>query len=273
LSAPARGRSERGAALLLVLWAAILLSAILAMSIAAARADARRAAAALQHAKAMMAIDAALDAAMLKIVAEESRAETILEDFRLNGFSVRVEWSAETTKLDLNLATETAIRDFFIERGEPPQRADALAAAIADWRDEDDLKRPNGAEAPDYAGAEGQRIGNRPFHAAEEISAVLGVAADDAPCLAAAMTVFGDPTFKRGDSASESSSYSALIGASVSSSAAGKIVALRSVAAPADGDKARYSREAAFRITRNEDGLFERIAYGMVAGDGDACDP
>ena len=70
--------------------------------------------------------------------------------------------------------------------------ANALAARVADWRDPDDLSRPNGAERLDYASAgNGEVIGNRPFHSVDELSSVLDFPEALAPCLAPALTVFG----------------------------------------------------------------------------------
>src|SRR3546814_5898664 len=54
--------------------------------------------------------------------------------------------------------------------------ADRVAAAITDWRDADDLRRPQGAEWQDYAAAGSRyRPRNGPFVALGELRAVAGM--------------------------------------------------------------------------------------------------
>ena len=54
--------------------------------------------------------------------------------------------------------------------------AAALVDAIADWRDADDLRRPNGAEAPEYRAANLKYVpANAPFETIGDVARVLGM--------------------------------------------------------------------------------------------------
>ena len=60
-----------------------------------------------------------------------------------------------------------------------------------DWRDADDLKRPNGAEEPEYRAAGlDYKPANAPFQAIEELQLVLGMRPDIYRRLAPSITVF-----------------------------------------------------------------------------------
>jgi general secretion pathway protein K len=183
---------QRGAALLLVLWTALLLSVVLAGALAAVRIEAKIAAARRQMMEADLAISSALDLAAWKIAAGEAApGDKLVEEFTLNGFSVTIENSIEGEKLDVNRANETVFAEVFRAIGIETELADRLAAEIADWRDEDDLPRPNGAEKSDYANAAAKRIGDRPFSGYGELRDVLHMTPEIYDCLAPALTIFG----------------------------------------------------------------------------------
>src|SRR6478736_3922489 len=83
----------------------------------------------------------------------------------------------EAAKIDLNAAPDALLRNVLIVTGgldEPA--ANALVDAIADWRDPDELRRPNGAELPEYRAA-GLKYGpaNAPFETVGEAARVLGM--------------------------------------------------------------------------------------------------
>src|SRR3546814_16801372 len=60
--------------------------------------------------------------------------------------------------------------------GADEAKADRVAAAITDWRDADDLRRPQGAEWQDHAAAGSRyRPRNGPFVALGELRAVAGM--------------------------------------------------------------------------------------------------
>jgi len=82
-----------------------------------------------------------------------------------------------------------------------PDQAELLAAAVMDWRDEDELERVNGAEEDAYHAA-GLELGpaNRPFMMTEELLQVIGMDYDFYRKLEPGITVFSragepDPAF------------------------------------------------------------------------------
>lgn len=81
----------------------------------------------------------------------------------------------EAGKVDLNAAPEGLLSLLIAGVGVPRDDARQLAAAIADYRDRDDARSPDGAEAEDYAKA-GRTIGpkNAPFDSTAELAQVLG---------------------------------------------------------------------------------------------------
>ena len=83
----------------------------------------------------------------------------------------------ESAKIDLNAAPETLLKGL-IEKvgGADPEATARIVDAIQDWRDADDLRRPNGAEEADYkmAGLQ-QKPANMPFETVSELARVLGM--------------------------------------------------------------------------------------------------
>lgn len=192
MAAHKKRNRQRGAALLLVLWTALLLSVVLAGALAASRIEAKIAAVKRQQFEADLALRAALDFAAWRIAAGDYEGEgPIVADFRLNGYSVMVERSIEEEKLDINRSDEALFENFFRHIGIETDDAVRLAAEIADWRDEDELARPNGAEIGDYASARDRRIENRPFNSLSELKAVLHMTPELYECAAPALTLFG----------------------------------------------------------------------------------
>lgn len=82
----------------------------------------------------------------------------------------------ERGKLDINAADEPTLYNLFANSGVEPEDAELMAAAVLDWRDEDEMERVNGAEVDTYLAA-GFQVGpaNRPFLMIEELLQVMGM--------------------------------------------------------------------------------------------------
>lgn len=173
---------------------AALLSMLLAGALAVVRVEARSAHARSEALKARTAVQSGLDLAAYAISTGDAPSVDGLSGRRiaLNGYAVSFAPSEEGRKLDLNLTNEASFEGFFVFLGLESEQAQTLAARIADWRDPDDLARPNGAEAREYAAARnGETIGDRPFQSVQELKQVLGFPAALFDCAAPALTVFG----------------------------------------------------------------------------------
>jgi general secretion pathway protein K len=97
-----------------------------------------------------------------------------------DGVELRVTLTNEASRIDLNSASRDQLAMLIeLAQGEEgfdqTQRA-ALADAIVDWRDEDDLAQLNGAEDGDYEDAGlPYGAGDQPFNSVEELRQVLGM--------------------------------------------------------------------------------------------------
>lgn len=226
MTGPRRPRLRKGAALLIVLWTAMLLSMLLAQALSAARIEARIAAARAERLKAAEAMRSALTLASYDIATGDadllSRA-TILQGVSLNGYDVRVA-RAEDGRFDINMATEAEWVSFLEAQGLKNEEATKLAARIADWRDADDLARPNGAERRDYRDAK-SAIANRDFRSADEVRAVLGWPRALSDCLGEKFSVIGS-----GARPGEGPSASAQLGTAARGAAPGMRYALTAFA-------------------------------------------
>lgn len=257
---------QRGAALIIVLWTALLLSMSLATAIATARIEAQITASSWARFSEKQAAMDGLDYAAWRIAAEEAGSLDRLNTFAfsMNGYDVRFTRSIEIEKLDINLASERTLAGFFTALGREQDEATAIAARIADWRDPDDLFRPNGAEARDYARARnGEQIGNRPFYSLDELALVLGMPEMLIECAAPALTLFGNggapstallSELYGANMEADADASGARLGTASRSAAPGQRYAITAEAVRAENQSARPFRlTGVFRITGRRD--------------------
>jgi len=178
------GKSQQGIALLAVLWILILLSFVAAVLILDTHSSARIARNMAESASARMAADAGIQRAILDIQAAVRtpgdagplRADGTVYTWRFAGCTVRLSIQDQLGKVNLNQAPAELLAALIMSTGVVPEKAQALADAIADFRDPDNLRRPHGAEQAEYEEA-GQKWGpaNAPFQTVEELQQVLGM--------------------------------------------------------------------------------------------------
>jgi general secretion pathway protein K len=93
-----------------------------------------------------------------------------------DGARVSVRFADESAKIDVNSANNELLKGLFRFAGADEEEAVRLLDAVLDWRDADALKRPFGAEEPDYARAGlRHRPANYPFQSTEEMQLVFGM--------------------------------------------------------------------------------------------------
>ena len=174
----------RGAALLLVLWLVALLTALVGAYALTARIEALQGRVGSRGAMAQEIARAGMEYALVRVA--DRNPETHWQPngrayaWRFDGHDVQVRIIDETGKVDLNQADMPLLSRLMQALGEPPDVSDALAAAIVDWRDADDLSQPvGGAEDGDYAAA-GRPYGAKdaPFETIAELEQVLGMTPD-----------------------------------------------------------------------------------------------
>jgi general secretion pathway protein K len=177
---PVRIGSQRGIALVLVLWVLLLLTIITASFSLMARMDRLEANTLLAGTQARLSAEAALNLAVLALRDPDDearmRADGRVYQTEMDGILLEVKAIDERGKLDINAAGELALANMFIGHGMEPDEAEMLAAAVLDWRDGDDLERVNGAEEDTYFAA-GLEVGpaNRPYMMTEELLQVIGM--------------------------------------------------------------------------------------------------
>lgn len=200
-----RINSQRGIALVLVLWVLLLLTIITGSFSMMARMDRLEASVLLSGTQARFSAEAAINLAVLALRDPNDetrmRADGRLYQQELDGILVEVSAIDERGKLDINAAGELTLANIFIGNGMEIDAAETLAAAVLDWRDVDELERVNGAEEDAYFAA-GLQVGpaNRPFMMTEELLQVIGMSYDLYRRLEPGITVFSrtsepDPAF------------------------------------------------------------------------------
>ena len=171
---------ERGIALLMVLWTLLLLALLAAIFGTNTRTEVNLARNLVENAQAEALADAGVYRAITGLSMEPGEGgfggDGRIYTWHASGGEVRFAIRDEGGKVDLNQAPDILLRELFVAVGVDPERGEQLAQAIADFRDEDSDKRPNGAEERDYASA-GLAYGpkNQPFELVDELTYVLGV--------------------------------------------------------------------------------------------------
>ena len=194
-----RGRGgQRGFALLVVLSALGLLALVAAAFATVARSHIKLAAGAGAVARAEALADAGVHLAVLDLVAAR---ESGPDSRRLaldstpfvcsagGGATLAIAVQDEAGKVDINIAGPVPIRALVLGSG--VRAGEAAADAILDFRDEDDARRPSGAERAEYLAA-GRLYGprNGPFLAVEDLAGVLGLTQAHADRLRPFVTVY-----------------------------------------------------------------------------------
>ena len=174
-------RAQRGAALILVMWMVALLTALVGAYAASARIEYMQGRGLQGTVVADAAARAGLEYALVRLQSREPEFGWIPDGrsyrWAFGAATVEVSIVDESGKIDLNAADAPLLAALFRVLGLEASEADAIAAAIVDWRDADDLTQPmGGAEAPQYAAA-GLPYGakNAPFETVGEVEQVLGM--------------------------------------------------------------------------------------------------
>lgn len=182
---PTRGTAAQGGvAFILVLWVIAMLSILLGSFAMVTRTENLQARHLFDTTRARYAAEAGLNLAVYELRKNDPALRWVGDGrpyrFGFGDAEVEVRLTDDTGKIDINAAARGGdpgmLVGLFTSRGVDPERAEALAEAIIDWVDEDDLSQPNGAEVDDYH-ALGLSYGpaNEPFRTVSELQQVLGM--------------------------------------------------------------------------------------------------
>ncbi len=171
---------QRGVAFIVVLWLLALVTILLGSFAVLARSESLQARHLFDVTQARYAAEAGINRAVYALAAPDPLARWIPDgrsySFEYAGANIEIHVIDESGKLDINAAEMTLLEAFFKGSGIEESAAQALAAAIVDWRDPDDLISINGAEDAEYAEA-GLIYGpkNALFDTLSELQQVLGM--------------------------------------------------------------------------------------------------
>lgn len=177
---PSKNYLNKGFALITVLWITAFLAVIAASVSYQARASLGLASNVVASFKTKHAAEGALLLTVDKLIRRDELQGYVLKNpnfsYKLDDMVVSVEVIDESGKVDINLASVDLIRSLFIAVGLNEQQSSSIADAVADWRDQDSLKRVGGAEDRDYS-ASGllYEAKDDEFDSIEELSLVFGV--------------------------------------------------------------------------------------------------
>ena len=143
---------NRGVALLLVLWALVLLGTLALGFSWSMRTEAMAARNGIDETRAYFQARTGVNRAIVLLAslpADNVLAGAIKGEDDDASYEVRVE--SESGKVDVNLVGEEALLEILKKGGLPEEEAESVRDAILDWRDGDDVARPRGAERAEYA--------------------------------------------------------------------------------------------------------------------------
>jgi general secretion pathway protein K len=197
--------SQRGFALVTVLWAAMILAVIAASIIATGRTETRLAHTRYASAQLDAVADGAINIAILRMLDPSSTAHPPVDatpfTIEFAGHAVAMTAQDESGKVDINMAQEGLLRRLLVTVGVDGLAAQALTDKILDWREAAIGRRLNGAKAEDYRDA-GFAYGprNGPFESVDELQLVMGMNAPLFERIAPSLTIYSqtpwvDPAF------------------------------------------------------------------------------
>jgi general secretion pathway protein K len=165
-----------------VLWLTVLLTVIASGFAFSMRSEALAARNALSVAQARAAADGAVERTAFELQRPRNLPDVWLADgaphvWQDGEATISAAAVDESARIDINAALEPLLKGLLQNvGGQDAETAQRLVEAIADWKDADDLRRPNGAENADY-GSANLKYGpaNAPFQTAGELQRVLGM--------------------------------------------------------------------------------------------------
>jgi len=167
---------RRGFALLIVLWTLVLVALLVAHLTATGRSEMRIASNYAANAQAEAEADGVVFESALHIMNGDWVADGSTHELDLAHGKAAITLYSEAGKVNPNVASTDLLASLLRACGVEAPRANALAAAIADWREPGDQPRPDGAKGPQYQAA-GLDYGppDAPFESLDEIGRVLGM--------------------------------------------------------------------------------------------------
>jgi general secretion pathway protein K len=173
-------QTDKGFALVLVLWVLSLLMIMAASFSLTMRRETAVVAGITGGAKALAAAESGIAMAEMMLLNPDSakrwHTDGNIYQVQFLDALVRIRMEGETGKIDLNGANQAQLQQLMAQLPIEKEQQTALVSAIMDWRDPDDLVNIDGAEKNDYKKAgKLYQPRNKPFQSLEELQMVLGM--------------------------------------------------------------------------------------------------
>lgn len=183
-------KSDKGIALLMVIWVLIILMVIVLSFSYMSKTESSLALAFKERTEKKLAAEAGIERGITEIfyrnayknqniIAKEKEAwktdGTRYSD-KLGDMSYTVSILDESGKVDINAVSEVILKNLLLNTGIKDEDADTIVDSVMDWKDPDDLVRLHGAESDYYMSLPAPyKAKNAPFDAVEELLLVKGM--------------------------------------------------------------------------------------------------
>jgi general secretion pathway protein K len=173
---PRRNATQRGFALLIVLWTLGLLALLITGLLTAGRMQTRIAENIRGSANAEAAADGAVQQAIFLLLRDDWPADSKPHALRIGTATAEVRAEDQAGKVNPNLSTVDVLASLLRQLGLDSPSARKLALAIIDWRSDSDISLAGGPKLALYRAA-GLPYGtaNRPFDTLEQLALVPGM--------------------------------------------------------------------------------------------------
>ena len=176
-----RKKTDRGIALLLVLWMLVILIGIIGVFALIASTEKRQGKLLARGLQAHYAAEGGVEVAVLRLTNADPLLQWVPDgrvyQYAVDKSQIKIRIVDESGKVDINVAGTDVITPLLVAVGVDLQQAQTIASAMIDWRDQDDLlSMPGGAEDPQYASL-GRPYGAKDaaFQSISELQQVLGM--------------------------------------------------------------------------------------------------
>lgn len=191
---PSRSGPQAGIALVLVLWVIALLSVMALAAVSTSRTEINLVRNRLDEARMRALAEAGVSMAVLRLRSTQEEdhwyPDGTANPWRFAGEEVQIRIYNDASRIDLNKSSKQVLLDLIAAVELEEVDAEAIVAALLDWRDPDQSARPQGAEDRDYRG-DGLPYGSKDgtFDSAAEFGLVLGVSKELSRLLEPHLTV------------------------------------------------------------------------------------
>ena len=175
------GPDANGMVLMTVLWIVLVISFISFALAAAVRVELNSTGNSFDSERAIFMAKGAAEAVLQELKDPKVFPKSPMQEegglyvVKFDSGEVRVKVETDSSRIDLNGADEKVMGAMFASMAIDRDTSNALVDSILDWRDADDVARPNGAEVDDYGSSfvSGKRLPrNAPFRDMQELMLV-----------------------------------------------------------------------------------------------------